>query len=179
MIPVRIWDDEVIGQVVDPNIGEWFSDILGLPCNLVFMPKSAERKVSLKYAAKNESVSFADGMPYLLIGQASLDDLNSRLEQPVPMDRFRPNLVFSGGEGFEEDEWNQVKIGNAIFKITKPCVRCVMTTIDQATGKKNKEPLKTLSAYRNVGGKVLFGQNMSLLEGREIKVGDHISGLKK
>lgn len=179
MIPVRIWDDEVTAQVVDRKISQWFSDILGLHCNLVFMPTSTARKIPSKYAVKNESVSFADGMPYLLIGQASLDELNSRLEQPVPMDRFRPNLVFSGGSAYEEDEWDRVQIGDAIFKITKPCARCVMTTLDQATGKKNKEPLKTLSAYRNVGGKVLFGQNMSLLEGREIKVGYHISGFKK
>uniref|UniRef100_UPI003593293F MOSC domain-containing protein n=1 Tax=Aquiflexum sp. TaxID=1872584 RepID=UPI003593293F len=98
MISVRIWDDEVTGQVEDQKINQWFSDILGLNCRLVFMPSSTERKVSSKYAAKNESVSFADGMPYLLIGQASLDDLNSKLEHPVPMDRFRPNFVFSGGE---------------------------------------------------------------------------------
>jgi uncharacterized protein len=179
MIPVRIWEDEVIGQVVDKNLSQWFSNILGFSCNLVVMPISTERKVSSKYAAKNESVSFADGMPYLLIGQSSLDDLNSRLDQPVPMDRFRPNFVFAGGKAFEEDEWDQVKMGEAIFKITKPCARCVMTTVNQSTGDKGKEPLKTLSAYRNIGGKVLFGQNMSLLEGKEVKVGDHISGFKK
>uniref|UniRef100_UPI003593BCFE MOSC domain-containing protein n=1 Tax=Aquiflexum sp. TaxID=1872584 RepID=UPI003593BCFE len=128
---------------------------------------------------KNESVSFADGMPYLLIGQASLDDLNSKLEHPVPMDRFRPNFVFSGGEAFEEDDWEKVKIGDAVFKITKPCARCVMTTIDQETGKKYKEPLKTLSGYRSIGGKVMFGQNMSLLEGKKIRAGDQITIYKK
>jgi uncharacterized protein len=123
----------------------------------------------------NESVSFADGMPYLVIGQASLDELNTRLEIPVPMDRFRPNLVFTGGKAFEEDDWDKVKIGDAVFKITKPCARCVMTTVDQTTGKKNKEPLKTLSTYRNVKGKVMFGQNMLLLEGEKIRVGDLVT----
>lgn len=179
MIPVRIWDDEVIGQVVDKKISDWFSDVFGLPCELVYMPISTNRKVPSKYAVKNESVSFADGMPYLLIGQSSLDDLNSRLDQPVPMDRFRPNLVFAGGKAFEEDEWGQVKIGEAIFRITKPCARCVMTTVDQTTGEKGKEPLKTLSGYRNFGDKVLFGQNMSLLEGEKIKIGDQVTSYKR
>jgi len=179
MIPVKVWDDEVTGQVVDSKINDWFSDILGLTCTLVYMPISTERKVSSKYAVNNESVSFADGMPFLLIGQTSLDELNSRLEFPVLMDRFRPNLVFSKGGAFEEDGWDKVKIGDSLFKITKPCARCVMTTVDQTTGKKGKEPLKTLSAYRNVNGKVLFGQNMSLLEGDSIKVGDKLTPFKK
>ena len=170
MVPVRIWDDEVIGQEVDSKINKWFSDVLGLTSTLVYMPISSERKVSPKYAVNNESVSFADGMPYLLIGQASLDDLNSKLVDPVPMDRFRPNLVFSGGKAFEEDDWDKVQIGEAIFKITKPCARCVMTTVDQSTGTKGKEPLKTLSTYRLMDGKVMFGQNMLLLEGKKITV---------
>lgn len=179
LISVRVWDDEILGQLVDNKINQWFSDILDFSCKLVYMPTSTERKVPPKYAAKNESVSFADGMPYLLIGQASLDDLNSRLDLPVPMDRFRPNLVYSGGNAFEEDGWDKLKIGDALFKITKPCARCIMTTIDQSTGKKYKEPLKTLSAYRNFGGKVMFGQNMSLLEGEKIKVGDILTVYKK
>lgn len=179
MISVSVWDDEVTGQMVDKKINKWFSDVLGLTCTLVYMPISSERKVSPKYAVKNESVSFADGMPYLVIGQASLDELNSRLELPVPMDRFRPNLVFSGGKAFEEDIWEKVKIGESTFKITKPCARCVMTTVDQSTGKKSKEPLKTLSNYRTVNGKVFFGQNMSLLEGITVKVGDELIGFKK
>jgi uncharacterized protein len=139
------------------------------------MPISSDRRVSPKYAVNNESVSFADGMPYLVIGQASLDELNTRLEIPVPMDRFRPNLVFTGGKAFEEDDWDKVKIGNSLFKVTKPCARCVMTTVDQNTGKKSKEPLKTLSTYRNVNGKVMFGQNMLLLEGEKISVGDLVT----
>jgi uncharacterized protein YcbX len=91
------------------------------------------------------------------------------------MDRFRPNLVFSGGKAFEEDEWDKVKIGKSLFKITKPCARCVMTTIDQKTGIKGKEPLQTLAKYRTISNKVMFGQNMSLLEGLTISVGDIVS----
>jgi uncharacterized protein YcbX len=175
LIPVTVWDDTVIGQLVDISVSKWFTSQLNIDCDLVVMPESTQRKLNPKYAVNNESVSFADGMPYLLIGQASLDDLNTKLQNPVPMDRFRPNLVFSGGKAFEEDEWDKVKIGKSLFKITKPCARCVMTTIDQKTGIKGKEPLKTLAKYRTVSNKVMFGQNMSLLEGLTIRVGDTVS----
>ena len=169
---VTIWEDRVEARLVDETISRWFSDLLNIKTNLVFMPEDARRELKPKYAVNNETVSFADGMPYLLISQASLDDLNSRLDKPVSMDRFRPNIVISGATAFQEDEWNIVQIGDARFKITKPCARCVMTTVDQSSGEKGKEPLTTLSSYRKVDGSVLFGQNMLLLEGQELKVGD-------
>ena len=169
---VKIWDDEVIGQIVDEKVSKWFSSTLGMECDLVIMPESTERKLSPKYAVNNESVGFADAMPYLLIGQTSLDELNTRLENPVPMDRFRPNLVFAGGNPFEDDAWHKVKVGDAVFKITKPCARCVMTTVNQDTAEKGKEPLKTLATYRTFDNKVMFGQNMLLLKGDRIRVGD-------
>lgn len=172
---VSIWGDRVNAQLVDSGISRWFSDLLNFECDLVFMPSSTNRKVDPEYAVNSESVSFADGMPYLLIGQASLDDLNERLEEPVPMDRFRPNLVVADSTPFQEDEWDTIAIGQARFKITKPCARCVVTTVDQQTGHKYKEPLATLSSYRKVAGKVMFGQNMLLLEGANIRVGDSIS----
>lgn len=174
-ILVEIWEDQVLAQLVDPAIDDWFSDQLKSKCRLVVMNNKANRRLKPKYAVHNEEVSFADGMPYLIIGQSSLDDLNDKLEIPVPMDRFRPNLVFSGGKPFEEDEWDSVMIGEAIFKVTKPCARCVMTTINQDSGVKNQEPLKTLAKYRTFGGNVMFGQNMLLQEGGKVKVGDLIS----
>ncbi|RZS96059.1 MOSC domain-containing protein [Cecembia calidifontis] len=174
LIDVTIWEDTVKGQVVKKEINDWFSEILGLDCRLVLMPESTKRRLKPKYAIHGESVSFADGMPYLIIGQSSLDDLNAKLRVPVPMDRFRPNLVFNGAAPFEEDSWGKVKIGEAVFKVTKPCARCVMTTVDQETGEKGKEPLKTLAAYRTVQNQVMFGQNMLLLEGSQIQVGDKI-----
>jgi len=122
-----------------------------------------------------ESVSFADGIPYLLIGQTSLDDLNPSLDKPVSMNQFRPNLVFSGGRPFQEDEWNTVRIGEAEFKVMKPCARCVVTTVDQQTGRKGKEPLSTLSTYRTVDEKVMFGQNMLLLRGDQVQTGSQIT----
>lgn len=175
MLSVSVWDDTFQAQVVDYGINHWFSDILGFACSLMYMPDTTARKVSPKYAVNHESVSFADAMPYLLIGQASLDDLNSKLVDPVPMDRFRPNLVFTGGNAYEEDQWDKLQIGEAIFKITKPCARCVMTAVDQSTGTKGKEPLKTLSTYRLMDGKVMFGQNMLLLEGKKITVRDNLT----
>lgn len=161
---VRIWDDEVDAIPVDPAISKWLQKKLHIPCELVYMPASTIRPIDEKYAVSDESVSFADAMPYLLISQASLDNLNSRLESPIPMDRFRPNLVISGTEPFEEDFWDSVQIGSVRFKVTKPCARCVMTTVAQDTGKTGKEPLATLSKFRKFGNKILFGQNMIALD---------------
>ncbi|MCL6257729.1 MOSC domain-containing protein [Aquiflexum sp. TKW24L] len=171
---VRIWDDAVIGQIVDQKVSIWFSEILGRACDLVVMPESTARKLPSKYAVNNESVSFADAMPYLLIGQASLDGLNSKLEHPVTMNRFRPNLVFAGGSPFEDDGWDKVQVGDAVFKITKPCARCLMTTVNQETAEKGKEPLKTLATFRTFDHKVMFGQNMLLLQGEKISAGDEV-----
>jgi uncharacterized protein YcbX len=174
LIPVTIWDDMVIGQVVNSSSNTWFSQVLGIPSQLVFMPEGTHRHVQEKYQVNKETVSFADAMPFLLIGQKSLDDLNQKLSVPLPMNRFRPNFVVAGGEAFQEDRWDRVRIGECIFKVTKPCARCVLTTVDQATAIKGKEPLKTLASYRTKDNKVLFGQNMIALTTGKIKVGDDI-----
>ena len=171
---VTIWDDQVLAKTVHPDLDDWFSEFLGFKVSLVVLPESTQRKVDPRYAVNGESVSFADGMPYLIIGQESLDDLNSRLEEPVPMDRFRPNIVFSGGFAFQEDSLRKIKIGEVDFQIIKPCARCVLTTVNQETGEKGKEPLKTLSVYRTVNSKVYFGQNMVALSHGKVKIGDHI-----
>ncbi|WP_111672385.1 MOSC domain-containing protein [Algoriphagus litoralis] len=171
---VTIWDDRVVGKEVSPEINRWFSDFLGIEAKLMIMPEDSHRKVDPRYAVQGESVSFADGMPYLLIGQESLNDLNSRLEVPIPMDRFRPNIVFSGGTPFLEDSLRKVKIGEVQFQIVKPCARCVMITVDQDSGEKGKEPLKTLSSYRTINNKVYFGQNVVALQHGRIKIGDEI-----
>ncbi|MDF2157606.1 MOSC N-terminal beta barrel domain-containing protein [Algoriphagus sp. CAU 1675] len=174
-VSVTVWDDEVKARKVASQIDQWFSHFLGREVSLVQMPESSQRKVSPKYAVNSESVSFADGMPYLIIGQESLNDLNSRLDSPVLMDRFRPNVVFSGGTPFVEDGWGSIKIGDVAFQVVKPCARCVMITVDQETGKSGKEPLKTLASYRTVGNKVMFGQNMLALQEGVVKVGDRIT----
>ena len=165
-IPVSIWDSENVPAVlVSPEADRWFSDALDKPCRLVYMPDSTRRPVDPAYdrpelQGRPSAVSFADGYPYLLIGQASLDDLNQRLPQPVEMGRFRPNIVVRGSLPYDEDAWQQFRIGGMNFYGVKPCARCVLTTIDPSTGQKGREPLYTLAQYRQWKHKILFGQNV-------------------
>jgi uncharacterized protein len=175
---VKIWSSKVKGQFYDEATDAWFSEALSHECRLVLMPESTKRKVSPFYAVRKfkDTVSFADGYPFLLIGEGSLADLNSRLDTPVPMNRFRPNLVVSGSEAFAEDSWKKIRVGETVFHLVKPCARCVITTVDQSTGEKNgKEPLKTLATYRTREGKVMFGQNLIAENpGGVIRIGDEI-----
>ena len=173
-IAVKIWNDDVTAVHPSDEADEWFSAFLGKPCKVVFIPETGRRPVDPKYAERNEQVSFADAFPYLLISQASLDDLNRRLPEPVPMNRFRPNLVVSNTDAFAEDNWAEIKIGQVLFKVAKPCARCILTTVDQETGKKGKEPLHTLSGYRNTDNKVLLGQNLIALSEGVIRENDPI-----
>ncbi|MCU0406965.1 MAG: MOSC domain-containing protein [Ignavibacteriaceae bacterium] len=171
---VVIWDDTVIGEFYNNQIDQWFSEIIGIKCHLVKMPETTRRIVDETYA-KNKIVSFADGYPFMIIGQASLDDLNSRLEDPLPMNRFRTNFVFTGGKSFEEDNWKKFKIGDVIFKAVKPCARCVITTTDQETAERAPEPLHTLSKYRKIDNKVFFGMNLICESTGEVMIGDKIA----
>jgi len=170
---VVIWDDTVIGEFYNNQIDQWISDIIGIKCHLVKMPESTKRVVDETYA-KNKIVSFADGYPFMIIGQASLDDLNSRMEIPLPMNRFRTNFVFTGGKPFDEDIWKNFKIGNVNFKAVKPCARCVITTTDQDSAERFKEPLLTLSKFRNFNNKVMFGMNLVCESTGIVNVGDGI-----
>ncbi|MEY3564331.1 MAG: hypothetical protein RJA23_501 [Bacteroidota bacterium] len=173
-LQVSIWGDQVLARVVSAEVSRWFSDFLQMELDLVVMPESSQRKMDPRYAVQGESVSFADGMPYVIIGQASLDELNGRLADPVGMDRFRPNLVFSGGEAYAEDQFKQLQIGEVEFQVVKTCARCVMITVDQEKGTKGKEPLATLATYRSQGSKVYFGQNAVALAPGMVRVGDLI-----
>ncbi|RDV15697.1 MOSC domain-containing protein [Pontibacter diazotrophicus] len=174
-LQVTVWDDTVTAQEVDSAISAWFTEALGMPARLVRMPEQARRLVDTDYAQNGEVVSFADGYPFLLIGQASLDDLNSRLKQPVPMNQFRPNFVFRGGAPFEEDSWNNFTIGEVSFQAVKPCARCVVTTINQETAEKSAEPLRTLATYRQLRHKTVFGQNLlSSSTAGTVQVGDKL-----
>lgn len=171
---VQCWDDTVRAQSVDPQADTWFSDILNANCRLVYMPDDTRRQTDLKYTTQGHHTSFADGYPFLLIGEASLDELNSHLDEPLPMNRFRPNIVFSGGAPFEEDHLHDFAIAGIRFNGVKLCARCVMTTIDQLTAQKGREPLLTLAGYRRDGHKILFGQNL-IHHGRgRIAVGDEL-----
>jgi len=175
---VSIWQDLVEARIVGKYADEWLSDTLGVKCRLVYMHDETQRWVDRAYAADNEIVSFADAYPFMMIGQSSLDDLNNRLEEKLPMNRFRPNFVFKGGDPFDEDKWKKIKIGNVVFSLVKPCSRCVTTTVNQDTTEKNEEPLKTLSTYRSVNNKIYFGQNLLHEENGMVKVGDEIEILE-
>jgi uncharacterized protein YcbX len=173
-VNVQIWKDNVTALKYGSNVNDWFAEALGIRCSLVYMPDSTRRKVDPKYA-NNKLVGFADGYPFLIIGEESLNDLNKRLEEPLPMNRFRTNFVFSGGKAFDEDNWNTIKIGEIVFHSVKPCPRCIITTINQSTGMKGKEPLKTLAAFRQKNNKVVFGMNLVAEGIGRVNVDDEIT----
>lgn len=176
---VTIWDDMVFAWRGTREADEWLSEALGRTAKLVYMSDMVRRDVEPEHNPADQLVSFADGYPFLLIGQSSLDDLNTRLAQPVPMNRFRPSLVFSGGPAFGEDDWAQFRIGNTEFRAVRGCGRCVLTTVDQQTARRNPggEPLRTLAAYRTVGNSVLFGQNVTGTGQGHLRVGDVVEVL--
>ncbi len=172
---VTVWSSHCRAQRVSDEADDWFSKQLGFPCKLVYMPDTTRRYVDGRYAHNKEITSFSDGYPLLLIGQASLDDLNNRLETPLPMNRFRPNIVFTGGAAFQEDYMKHFEINGITFFGVKPCSRCVMTTINQQTAEKAKEPLKTLSTYRMKNKKIYFGQNLLHQGTGVVSIGDTIT----
>lgn len=175
---VTIWDDTCTAQDCGDNAAEWFTHFLETESRLVTMGGSFSRSVNKKYAHQADQVGFADAFPLLLISSASLRDLNGRLDLPVPMNRFRPNLVVSGCEPFAEDFWKRFSIGELKFEVSKPCARCTVPTVDQSNGIQGKEPLTTLATYRKGNDKdVFFGQNLlneqksgELILGMEIKI---------
>ncbi|QXV64544.1 MOSC domain-containing protein [Mucilaginibacter sp. 21P] len=176
-LEVTIWDDTCIGQLVSDEVDGWFTEKLRKGCRLVYMPDETHRQTDLRYTSEGMVTSFSDAYPLLLIGQSGLDDLNTRLEEPLPMNRFRPNIVFTGGSPYSEDLMNHIQINNLNFYGVKLCARCIMTTIDQQTLAKGKEPLKTLAKYRRKDNKILFGQNIALTDTGVIHVGDELTVL--
>lgn len=151
-VRVSVWGDEVRAVSCGGEADRWFGESLGTMCRLVYMPDEAERAVDSDHGRAGDRVGFADGFPILLLSEASLEDLNGRLERPVPVDRFRPNIVVEGCAPYEEDGWRAVRVGGVSLRVVKPCARCVITTVDQESGVRGKEPLRTLAAYRKVGG---------------------------
>ncbi len=178
---VQIWRDRVSARAVAPEADAWLSDFLGVECQLVYMPSTFERAVDPDFARPGDSVSFADGYPLLLIGDASLADLNTRAPIEVEMRRFRPNVTVAGCAPFAEDIWRRIRIGDVIFEGPKLCDRCVMTTIDpqRAAVHPDKEPLRTLAGYRrHPQAGILFGLNLIPRSGGTISVGDPIEVLE-
>lgn len=174
IVTVCIWNDVCKAQLISPSADEWFSEVLKVKCHLVYMPDNSKREVEETDARQKGITSFADDYPILIIGQSSLDDLNSRLIDSLPMERFRPNIVFKGADPFEEDTMEHFTIKGISFYAVKACARCVISTINQQTGVAGKEPLKTLSTYRKANNKIYFGQNVLSEERGIINVGDEI-----
>jgi len=174
---VDVWDDQCQAVPVSAEADQWLSQKLGGNVQMVGMPDNSIRPADEKYAPTGQYVSFADGYPFLIIGETTLEGLNSKLNTPVPMERFRPNIVFSGGTPHCEDEFGEFHIGSQPFLAVKPCARCIMTTIDQQTSQIGAEPLRTLATYRQSGHKILFGQNLVWTgqeTGQSISIGDLI-----
>ncbi|MPY89650.1 MAG: MOSC domain-containing protein [Luteitalea sp.] len=179
---VRVWRDRCEAVVADPDASRWLCEFLEYDCQLVYRADGGVRSVDATYARRPAWVGFADAFPMLLISQGSLDDLNARLAangQPtVPMNRFRPNLVVEGAPAYAEDDWRQLAVGppgSAIpLDVVKPCARCSIVPVDQATGIRGTEPLRTLATYRRRNGKVYFGQNVIHRASGTIRVGDSV-----
>ena len=173
---VRVWNSRGVAAIApSPEADAWLTDYLGKPCRLVYMPDHSRRPTNPAYGGEH-IVSFADGYPFLVTNEASLEDLNSRLSRPVPMNRFRPNIVVSGAAAYAEDGWTTLHVGAARFLITKPCGRCQVTTTDQTTGEvMGPEPLSVLTAYRDdkdFGAR--FGMNAVAESLGTIRVGDAV-----
>ena len=175
----EIWGDRCEALAADKQAESWISDYLGKRCNFVFMPDHSNRQVDSDYAIGRNQVAFSDGFPLLLISEASLLDLNSRVPEEITMKRFRPNLVVKNTAPYQEDNWEAIRIGDCVLQIVKPCSRCVLTTVDPEIGEfSGREPLQTLAKYRKFNGKVVFGQNLIPLSSGKIEVGMKVQILK-
>jgi uncharacterized protein YcbX len=176
---VVVWSDRCLAQVSSVDTRAWLESVTGTRGQLVRSLPGDERISSKKFTGELRApFRFADAFALLVTSEGSLDDLNSRLERPLPMARFRPNVVLAGLEPFAEDDIDRIRIGNVELRCVKPCLRCVVTTTDQTTGKRDgAEPLRALKKYRwhSMGG-VAFGVNAIVLkgDGQSLRVGDHV-----
>lgn len=180
-LPVQVWKDHLEALAAGAEADAWFSRYLGFEARLVFMGPDVHRPKDTKHAREGDEVSFADSMPLLVTSQAALDALNERLDRPVPMARFRPNLVVDDLPAHDEDSWRQVQVGEVLFDVAKPCTRCVLVNTDPATGERDPahEPLRTLSKYRRADDGVRFGQLLIPRSEGTVRVGDAVRVLAR
>jgi uncharacterized protein len=183
LLKVSVWGSRVLAAAAGPQADAWFSAYLDRPVNLVYLDDPATRRpVDPDYGRDGDTVSFADGFPLLLTTTGSLDELGGWLaangDEPVPMNRFRPNVVVAGTPAWAEDRWLRVRIGAVPFRVAKPCGRCVVTTTDQQTGVRGKQPLKMLGRHRRFGQELVFGQNLIPDGDGVIHVGDPVEVLE-
>ena len=183
-LTTQIWEHTVLAYDCDALTADWFTKAIGVPCRLARFHANASRAVSGTWTGGVPATTlFSDGYPMLVVGTSSLDDLNDKLVRAgraaIPMNRFRPNLVIDGIEAFEEDYAESFQMGDALLKPVKPCPRCPMPSIDQATGVIGPDPLDLLQAYRakpELDGAVCFGMNSILItgDGQRVRVGQEI-----
>lgn len=181
-VTAEIFGTKVEAVPAQDSAHAWCSAYLGADVRLVHMDDPANRRpVDPDFALPGETVSFADGFPLLLTSTSSLDALNALIadgkyasEGPLPMNRFRPNVVVTGTAPWAEDDWSRVAIGEAVFRAARLCGRCVVTTTDQDTAGRGREPLHTLGRHRRVDGRLMFGQNLVPLTGGTVRVGDEV-----
>jgi MOSC domain-containing protein len=172
-----VWGTTVAATPAGDRPDAWLSAVLGTKVRLIWLDDPTRRTVDPDYGRPDDRVSFADGYPILLTNTASLDQLNDWMGEPLPMTRFRPNVVMDSDLPFVEDEWTggTVRIGQMMFRVPKPCDRCVVTNTDQETGVRGKEPLRTLAKYRNIDRGLMFGTNLIPVRTGTIRVGDAIT----
>lgn len=172
-LEVKLFGKSTQGVWLGSSYDQWFSDYLGGSFRLIRSPQQQSRETSGNHGPKTE-ILFADGYPFLLTNAATLAELNAKMESPISMARFRPNIVIEGCSANEEQNWKKIKIGNVEFLSVKPCTRCVVINIDPTTGNKSNTVTKTLAGYRTREGQVIFGENLSHLKNGTIQVGDNV-----
>ena len=167
-VTVRVWSDECEGVDQGDDAAAWVSRFLGAEVRLVQVVESPQRRANPKYAGENSNpVAFPDGFPILVCNRASLEDLNTRMPEPVPMNRFRPNIVLGGLAPFAEDRIASLRFGDIELRLVKPCTRCIITSTDQQTGERTTNPLPVLRSFRfdrDLLG-VTFGENAVVSRG--------------
>ncbi|RLU89180.1 MOSC domain-containing protein [Streptomyces griseocarneus] len=181
-VTVQLFRDKVEGVPAGPDADAWLSGYLGGPARLLHMDDPATRRqIDREYANEGETVSFADGYPLLVTTLSSLGTLNDLIaegdhpeEGPLPMNRFRPNLVVDNTAPWAEDDWRRVRIGEVTFRAVKLCARCIVTTTDQRTAERGKEPLRTLARHHRIGKGVIFGTNLIPEHTGAVRVGDDV-----
>jgi uncharacterized protein YcbX len=173
---VTVWDDRCQAIEMGDDAASWLSEYLATPCRLVRISPDAVRPVNPTFAVRADNqIGFADSFPLLLTSESSLADLNARMDSPLPMNRFRPNVVVRGAAPYAEDAWTRIRLGGVVANVVKPCARCPITTTNQETARRAKEPLRTLATYRHVAGKgVMFGQNVIHDAPGVIRLGDPV-----
>ncbi len=167
-VPVRVFTWSGVALDQGRTAADWLSQAMGVSVRLVRIPPSMARASNPKYAGTIPApVSFADGYPILVCNEASLADINQHIPQPVPMERFRPNIVLSGLPAFAEDRIDSLQIGNVTLRLVKPCTRCTIPSVDQRTGERSTDPTPVLKKFRfnrELLG-VTFGENAVIVSG--------------